>query len=363
MIKVLHILTVKALEVTVLGLLLVLAAACSQDEEPTSAGGIDTQDAVSFTISSGKPTRAFTTFDNYWTADQKISVRGKRIDFTQETLTEESKVFTYKASATSTASEGRVEIEPDVNGRSYWTHDNTFFWSTRVPSRTFSAWYPAAASEPSGATVPADQTVTALTIGDRDTYYDYDILYAPAVTVGFKQTVDLTFYHQLCRIIVTLNTAATKRSKPVTDVKFGKNNIARAGTITTLGSTGSGASGTKTVWNVPVATETITMRLQSADNTNHIYTYECIVPPQSLEATETLFQITMTDSKNSTTLTKEYVPSLLYQDAPNFQAGYLYNFSVTLSAAGMVNISTVQVYDWTTESVTGLNADVPDAEY
>ena len=358
MIKVLHRLTVKALDIFVIGLLLVLPSACSQDEDPTAKGNIDNQDdAVAFTINLGKPTRAFTTFDNYWTADQKISVRGNRIDFTNETLTEESKVFTYKAAETSSASEGRVVIVPDVSGLGDWTHDNTFFWSTRVALRTFSAWYPAAASEPSNITVPENQTA--------DTYYNYDILYAPAVTVGFKETVNLTFYHQLCRIIVTVNSAATKRSKPVSDIKFGKNNIARTGSITTFGSTGEGAPGTKTVWDVPAAnkTETVTMRLQSADNTTHIYTYECIVPPQSLAATDVLFQITMDDVKNNTTLTKDYIPSEMFQDAPNFQAGYLYNFSVTLSAAGMVNISTVQVYDWTTESVTGLNADVPDAGY
>ena len=370
MIKVLHRLVVKALEISILGLLLILTVACSQTEEPTTTvEGDNPDDAVAFTISAGKPTRAFTTFDNYWTADQKISVKGKRIDFTKESLAEETKVFTYKAKKSSSASEGRVEIIPEVgNNRADWTPDNTFFWSTRVTSRTFSAWYPAAESEPSSKTVPEDQTETALTIYGRDTYYDYDILYAPEVTVGFKETVDLTFYHQLCRIIVTVNSAATKRSKPVTEIKFGKQNIATSVTYTNLGVTGSRSSGAMTVWSEPAdaaKNKDIVMRLKSADSNSHVYTYECIVPPQSLPATNVLFQIKLHDSQSETKPYPilEYKPSEMYQDAPNFQAGYQYNYSITLSAAGMVNISSVQVYDWTTETITGLNATVPDGSY
>lgn len=337
----------KVLNILMLGLLLILPVSCSQDENQQTIGIYNLDDVVSFTVSSGQPTRSFTTFDNYWTADQPVSV------------CEGSTVYTYKASETSSASGGQVPLVPNVNGREYWNASNTFFWSTLVTSRTFFAWYPHAASQPSEVSVPADQTTASLTDAQ---YNAYDILYAPAVTVGFKQTVDLTFYHQLCRIVVTVNSAATKKSKPVTEIKLGKGNISKAGTITTLGSTGSGAPGTKTVWNVPSAKETITMRLQSANDNTHIYTYECIVPPQDLTASSVLFQI-KTEKTGVATKVTDYIPADLFQDAPSFVAGHQYNYNITLSASGLVNISTVQVYDWTNESVTGLNADVPDAGY
>lgn len=325
-----------------------MPVSCSQEEEQTNTVGLDNMDdVVSFTVSSGQPTRAFTTFDNYWTADQPISV------------CEGENVYTYKASSTSSASGGRVPLEPNVDGRNNWNASNTYYWSTRVTSRTFSAWYPHNDSQPSSVTVPADQTTTSLTDAQ---YNAYDILYAPEVTVGFKERVDLTFYHQLCRIIVTVNSAATKKSKPVTEIKFGKDNIARTGTIQTLGSTGNGAPGTNTVWSVPAATETVNMRLQSANSTIHLYTYECIVPPQSLSASAVLFQI-KTEKTGVATKISDYIPTNMYQDAPVFLAGYQYNFNITLSASGLVNISTVQVYDWSNESVTGLTADVPDAGY
>ena len=309
-----------------------LLAACSTDDASVSPAPDSTEvtgDAVVFTISTGRETtRAFTT-DNYWTINDSMAI------------CEGATVYKYKANEGSSASGGRVSLRPAVA-------ENTYFWSPEVTSRTFKAWYPWSLTAPSAVTVETDQSTM-----EANAYYNQDILYAPDLTVGFKQPVDLSFYHQMCRIMVTVNTSATKGQKPVTDIKLGNDNIAVSGTLT------PGASAS---WVLGSQNSTVTMRKQSEDTTDHLYTYECIVPPQSLTATAVLFQITTT-AANSNTTTTNFVPQNMFIDAPVFSAGYQYNYSITLSASGMVNISTVQVDDWSTEYITGETATIPDAGY
>lgn len=324
--------------------------ACSADENNDSP--VVTGDAVEFTISMEQGvTRAFSTLDNYWTMNDEMAV------------CEGTDIYQYKAETTSASSGGRVRLTPSYDAY-------TYFWSPEVLSRTFSAWYPYSASKPSTVAGVIDQRSDHLgTAANKGTmtdseYNQLDLLYAPNVTVGFKESVNLDFYHQMCRIIVTVNSTGTKGAKPVTSITFGKNNVAAGGTLTPgyTGTTGTGAAS----WEISQTTS-VQMRLNNTiavdePTTIRQYTYECIVPPQSLAGTAVLFQITTTD-KNNETKTTEYIPNNLYQDAPDFQAGYQYNFMLTLSRQGTVNISTCQVIDWTTSNVSDLTATVPDAGY
>ena len=128
----------------------------------------------------------------------------------------------------------------------------------------------------------------------------------------------------------------------------------------TPGYTGDPATATAS-WTVSQTTS-VNMRLNNAISSAKQYTYECIVPPQTLPGSAVLFQIT-TKATNNTPTTTDYIPQNLYQDAPNFLAGYQYNFMLTLSRQGQISISTLQVSNWATENVSGLNATVPDAGY
>ena len=339
-------------------------SACSSDDGTALAvpdSSAATGDAVVFTISTGKEaTRAF-TYDNKWTMDDQMAI------------CEGSTVYQYKASGNSSSSGDRLAVVPvTVSAQS------TYYWSPKTTSRTFCAWYPYSPDKPENThgsiTVAIDQRGTASdtpedvgSLGQTD-YNNYDLLFAPTITATYasglssKETVDLTFYHQMCRVVVTVNSTATKGSKPVTDIKLGNGNIAVSGTITTLGETGTDVSGTATEWSVSAGTSTVTMRRQVYDTTENLFTYECVIPPQSLSASATLFQITTTDA-NNVTKTTNYIPSAMYTDAPVFEAGCQYNYSIALSAAGKVNIATVQVYDWSTENIAGETATVPDAGY
>ena len=330
--------------------------ACTADDIASTEEPMD--NPVNFTINMrGGATRAFTTYDNYWKDDTHIAI------------CEGNTVYDYKTLTESSTSGARVSLTPNSA-----TTGNAFFWTPTDASRTFSAWYPYATSAPSSGVVDEDQSTMSAGA--------YDILYAPAVTVinqvgrASKESVNLDFYHQMCRIVVTVNSSATKGSKPVTDIKMGKGttgnnngNMAISRAITELGVTGSESTGTPTKWEDETKltkNKTITMRNMSGEDacTTHFYTFECVIPPQSLAATEVLFQITTTDANNSANnRTSKYVPQDMFTDAPNFQAGYQYNYSITLSKSGAVNISTVQIYDWSSESIPGQNATIPDASY
>ena len=333
-------------------------SACSSDDATADNSSAVTKkgvgDAVNFTVvtAGGSTTRAFSTLDNYWTMNDLMAVR------------EGSTVYQYKAASSSTSSGSRVSIVPNT--------DDAYAWSPEVTQRTFSAWYPYSSTPPSSVAGVTDQRSDNLGRPEnRGTmtntqYNNLDLLYAPDVAVSYKQPVDLVFYHQMCRIVVTVNSTGTKGSKPVTSVTFGKNNIAAGGTLTP-GYTG--AEGSTASWSITKNTS-VQMRLVNAiavdePTTIRQYTYECIVPPQSLAASEVLFQITTTatTASDNTTTTTEYKPGDVYQDAPDFRAGYQYNFMLTLSRAGLISISTVSVNDWATENVNGLTATVPDAGY
>lgn len=359
MIKDIKKLAIKALTTIQVGMVLLMPSACSNDTVLEKNNGNGSEgDAVEFTVmlpngATGmqlqQSTRAFTTLDNCWTMNQEMAI------------CEGSTVYKYKA-AESGGSGERVSLVPSPSLPS-----NCYYWSTLVTTRTFTAWYPYSSTKPASVAGATDQrSDTYYLTGNQGSMTDaaynlLDLLYAPDVTVGFKQSVNLDFYHQMCRIIVTVNSSGTKGSKPVTSITFGKNNVAAGGTVTP-GYTGASSTATAS-WSVSQNTS-VQMRLINSNFTIMQYTYECIVPPQALAATDVLFQITTTDfNKNNETKTTDFVPSAMYQDAPNFLAGYQYNYMITLSRPGLVSISTLQVGDWATENVNNLTATVPDGGY
>lgn len=334
-----------------------MMAACAADDSHDVQA--ENGDAVVFMVRTPNSTTRSFTYENKWTFGDKMAIsEGPKVCQYEPVLTEGS----------SSASGEQVTLKPS-------SHESTsdfFSWSPLVTSRTFCGWYPYSDTPPSSVAGATDQRSDNLGKPEnrgtmtKTEYNNLDLLYAPDVTVSYKRPVDLVFYHQMCRIVVTVNSTATKGSKPVTSVTFGKNNIAAGGTLTP-GYTGAEFS--SALWSITQNTS-VQMRLVNViavDNPTTIrqYTYECIVPPQSLAASEVLFQITTTatTASDNTTTTTEYKPGDVYQDAPDFRAGYQYNFMLTLSRAGLISISTVSVNNWATENVNGLTATVPDAGY
>lgn len=327
-----------------------MMAACAADDSHDMQ--VENGDAVVFMVSTPNGvTRSF-TYENKWTFGDKMAIsEGPKVCQYEPDLTEGS----------SSASGEQVTLKPS-------SHESTsdfFSWSPLVTSRTFCGWYPYSDTPPSSVAGATDQRSDTYYVDEanrgsmtKDQFDQLDLLYAPDITVGYKEQVNLEFFHQMCRIVVTVNSLATKGAKPVTAITFGKNNVA-AGGILTPGYTGASRAITAS-WSC-TKDQSVQMRLNKSNPLDAQYTYECVVPPQSLTRDQVVFQITTT--ANNTTTTTNYIPQNLYQDAPDFKPGYQYNFMLTLSRAGMVNISTVQVSDWATSNVTGLTATVPDAGY
>ena len=155
---------------TLMLLTAIMMAACSADENvstQTEAG-----DAVNFTVGMASGiTRAF-TYDNKWTLNDKIAIYDGSV------------VCQYEPQESSENSGDRVSLKPSTT-----TTATAFFWSPLVTSRTFSGWYPYAASKPSEISGATDQrSNTFYYDGNQgsltnDQYNALDVLYAPDVTM------------------------------------------------------------------------------------------------------------------------------------------------------------------------------------
>ena len=295
--------------------------------------------AVEFqmTFASTPATRAVTTLDNVWPSN------------TQVTISNGTNAYTYTTAATSgEAAVGQLVPLHSQSGIFYWTIDD--------PGWNFSAWYPSGDAPVQNISVNVDQTATGTAETD---YLGYDLLYCPPTPASFWDVVPLTFYHQMTRVLVSLNTDATDAKEKVTNVEFGGGKLNLAGTITTLGTTGDGGT---TVWSVPAGTSTITMRDRTerdgeGKNANNTYVYECMLPPQEVN------DFTMSLVKITTDGSEDGVRTYTFKYALQLQAGYQTTYRLVLSEAGVVGIPTVQVMEWgSTESLNG-TATIPDAGY
>lgn len=319
-------------DVTLL-LLTVLLSSCSAEQ---TGEVVETQaqlgDAVEFTSNFGRGATRAAPLDDMWFLDAQVSI----CDAVSQT------VMPYKV--VSIGTDGTASLASTATSPN---STNTFYWGALDVSRTFRGWYPYSASLSGSISVSANQSTLS-----ADAYQNQDILYAPDVVAPYKSLAELHFYHQLCRVVVTVNSSTTENSKPVTAITLGSGNISLSGTISTWGATGTSATGTATVWNVSPGSSNIVLRQTGRDDTNCIYTFECLLPPQSGGSTETaLFNITTTEGSNQKTSQ--------YKDTYNFQAGRRYQYNLVLSAQGALNVTTVQVTDWATESLGNIVADVP----
>ena len=293
---------------------------------------------VSFTM--GFPvitTRAeATTLDNIWTANkQHIAVKNMTTNSVQEYVPKET-------SATSVASVPLTLV--DIS--------ETYYWPQTNPNWTFTAWYPYAASAPSGITVAEDQQSS--NVSDAD-YLNYDLLYAPTVTPTFLENVPLVFYHQMARVVVTVNSSYTENQDEVTLVKFGKENISLTASLSP-GSTGT--NGTASWSSYSNTGKTIIMRNTSTDagKALNVYTFECMLPPQSGGSTSTTL---LTISTNATSDN-----NFEYKNAFNLMAGNQYNYDMAVSAAGRIIIISATVTGWDSPTVNiGNAATFPDVQY
>lgn len=321
-------------------LLPLAVAACGSDaDEQQSDSTMQSAEPISFSAglaADASVTRASVTTENAWPANTRIAIHE---DATSKTLP-------YVTAANGGNAEA-IPLRPEGN-----TLSDMFYWAVTKESRTFRAWYPYSSSPwtlPKAVSVPADQNAQS-----ADAYYAQDILYAPSTTFEYKQRgAQLDFYHQLCRVVVNVTSTGTQNL--VDEVKMGTDNIALSGNITTLGSSGLGATGTTTAWSGVTGSATVNMRNNAAlrNDARYFAVYECMLPPQSGGDFDTpLFTIKAT--KDTTTKTYKY------RDSFDFQAGYQYTYNLLLSKGGVVIIATVSVGNWGAVSFASGSADVPD---
>ena len=243
----------------------------------------------------------------------------------------------YKAATSSMENSGGVSFVSFDEG-------NIIYWPADKRDMHYDAWYPYATSRPVSAEVPANQQ-------DVETM---DLLYAPGESHSFvqgsgnepdPQTVPLTFYHQMARLVINIHimTDDTWGSVTIGD----GTNIGRIRAITHLGVTGETATETtKTQWGTLSEKTTITPKQLSANNTNKTYCYECLLPPQQGTNTNDLMTIITKMANNND---RPYH----YKTAYDFQAGYQYTYTFELSIQGIT--MTTSVMPWTDETPVNVN--------
>lgn len=283
--------------------LALLMAACSADYIPESPES----QLMPVAFAPGfHETVTRSTLDNSWDANTAITVR--RVS--------DSKTYDY----TTATSGNTVSLTGTSGARFYWPPSN--------PNWQFDAWPTAYGSRPLNKTltVAANQSSADLSA--------YDILYCPAVSATYRQTVPLVFFHQPARVTVIVNTNVTEGKKAVTSVAFGGSSLGLTGNITALNT--SAANGT-TTWDITsTKNQSITMKHTASDNTNHVYQFECILPPQSGGSASTQLVKITTDGGNTYT----------YKGTFALQSGYSYTYQLVASARGVLTLSSLQIVDW-----------------
>lgn len=336
-------------------------AGCSFDKELVNErAGTD----VAFTMQFGGTATRATTLDNIWPDNSEIYIKS-----TSEASTPlASETYKYKTAAnSSSAASGAAVVLTPVAG--------TFRWPDVDPEWKFTAWYPATSdSEPTtGITVKADQSAVSGSTGiDDATYLSYDLLYCPPTTATYPNPnvvpVNLVFFHQMARVIVTVNSSSTEQKESVDKIEFGGGRVKLAGTITNLESLTTSDNNGATTWTTSGTGSTITMRDKTTRNeTTHkadgnIYTFECILPPQSDgTATTELIKITTSGAKDADNngIARTYT----YKNGYTLQAGYQYTYSLNISEKGSITISTVKVEGWSSPTNVNNTATIPSNSY
>lgn len=319
------------------GLLPVLVAACSADViEPM----VEKPVAVTFTSGFARViTRS--TLDNEWSDATQIEVRCSEAG-------QDDKRFTYQYDASENT----------------WTAVSTagkYYWPINDPSWVFSAWPTSYGSSPiMTKTVAANQTVydensnpSGIT---EDIYEGYDLLYCPSTTATYRQPVTLNFLHQMARVKVIVNSSNTDTKDQVTSINFGDGHVGLEGHITTQATTTANAT-----WALDDSqNSTIQMRNRTttAEAATNVYTFECMVPPQSYTTNiiTNLLYIT-TQYEDSGTQNRTYSFSGTY----TFLSGNIYTYNLAISEEGKVTLLTVQVEPWADVENVNNTATIPNS--
>ena len=328
----------------ILLLLPLLTTACSDSDESLF---MEQSEPVEFDVALGSATRAGTTLDDVWPSGATVAIC----------------TGTTTKSYQTSGSGSTVNLIPSGS--------DSFIWAVDGNAMVYKGWYPFSESELSTLTVEADQRVDDIAITSIATdgtltagntvlsdqgYLSLDKLYAPAVTVPYKRRASLMFYHQLCRVVVNVNSAATNNF--VWSVTMGDNNLNTSSEYSRLGKTGETATdnNTKSLWTTTSGSEVIKMRRTAYDKSLHTATYECILPPQSGgDYDHALFTLKTTKYKSTTD-----DPTFIYKDAFDLQAGYQYTYNLLLSRTGALTIATVTVSNWSSVVFDNGDANVPD---
>ncbi|MBQ9262368.1 MAG: fimbrillin family protein [Prevotella sp.] len=328
---------IRTIKYLLIALLLPFYAGCNKNADTIpSAEGMP----VVFSLGFGVTTRS--TLDNVWPDNTRIAISkgsGNVLSY-----------YTPENSA-SAGSGNAVTLTTDAS--------NMLSWPSTNPGWTFTAWYPYSAAAPTGITVANDQSNITDVI-----YYGYDIMYAPQVANIYQATVPLIFYHQMSRVVATVNTDNTTNKETVTSVTFGEgtNDIRVSGTLTP-GVTG-GATTIADRWSTTSATDSyITMRKTSTETeeTSHIYTFECMLPSQSGGSSDkTLLKITTSYTEDETQKSHTYI----YKAAYDLKPGYQNNYYITCKEGNVIIIITSTVAGWNSTTVHKEGgAYIPDNQY
>ena len=313
--------------------------ACSAD---SSTEVSEERIPVAFLTEFSAPTRA-STIDNVWNSGDTIAVNNG------------TKTYMYTASTTS--------AEGNFVKLTFSDYNEQFFWPTEDKHWTFYAWYPYNDGEKQTSVSVADDQrgTSADTPADEGTlktkdYHNYDLLYATAVP-EYRRRVYMTFYHQLAHIIVkaTVTPNTGNAHEQITSIQLGSSNVAVTGDIT-MGTTGASVTTPSVAWTVPATdeTSTSTINMRHAATSGALYTYECMLPPQTIgDANTPLFTIntsytyTYTDNTNTEqteTLTRTY----LYKGPYTFLPGYEHTFTFTIDEVGILKVQNLTIVSWGT---------------
>lgn len=317
---------IRTIKYLLIALLLPFYSGCSENAEP-----LPTADGMPVVFSLGFAVTTRSTLDNVWPNNTRIAI-SKGSGNVLSYYTPENSV--------SAGSGNAITLTTDAS--------NMLSWPSTNPHWTFTAWYPYSATAPTGITVEVANDQSNV---DEATYYGYDIMYAPPVEEIYQETVPLTFYHQMSRVVVSVNTDNTTNKETVTSVTFGEGtkDIRVSGTLTS-GITG-GATTIADRWNTTSATNSyITMRKTSteAEEASHIYTFECMLPSQSGGSSgETLLKIITSYTEDETPKSHTYI----YKAAYDLKPGYQNNYYITCKEGNVIIIITSTVAGWNSTTV------------
>lgn len=316
-------------------LVAILTVACTAGDLTYTAAD---SDVVAFAPRfNGGVTRS--TLDNVWPDETAIKVRRLKTEATGDA----DVTHDYLTSATSSAEAGSTAVT-----LSPATDADKFYWPISDPGWKFDAWptafHNATTDGPVTAmSVAADQSVYAAdnTTGITDAvYFGYDLLYCLPDATTYRRTVPLAFQHLMARVVVIVNSSNTDAKEQVSNIAFGGGHVGLAGSVD--------ITKNPVTWTLTSGQAGTVSKMRNttsdAEKSANIYTYECLLPPQSYASSSDIIVIT-TSGDGTTPRTYKYSNTI------SLQPGNQYTYSLSISESGKVVLATVQVVPWETVSV------------